>query len=77
MNRSFNRSSAIRAESCTYWASQVLLLVKYPPANSGDKRDEGSIPGSGRFPGEGHGNPLQYSYLKNPHGQRSLAGYSP
>ena len=77
MNRSFNRSSAIRAEFCAYWASQVSLLVKYPPANAGDIRDEGSIPGSGRFPGGGHGNPLQYSYLENPHGQRSLAGYSP
>ena len=38
--------------------------------------DMGSIPGLGRSPG-GHGNPLQYSCLKNPHGQRSLAGYSP
>ena len=37
----------------------------------------GSIPGSGRFPGGGHGNPLQYSCLENPHGQRSLTGYSP
>ena len=36
-----------------------------------------SIPGSGRSPGEEHGNPLQYSYLENPHGQRSLAGYIP
>ena len=36
----------------------------------------GSIPGLGRSPGEGHGNPLQYSRLENPHGQRSLAGYS-
>ena len=35
------------------------------------------IPGLGRFPGGGHGNPLQYSCLENPHGQRSLAGYSP
>ena len=35
------------------------------------------IPGSGRSPGGGHGNLLQYSYLENPHGQRSLAGYSP
>ena len=34
------------------------------------------IPGSGRPPGGGHGNPLQYSCLENPHGQRSLAGYS-
>ena len=36
-----------------------------------------SIPGSGRSPGEGHGNPLQYSCLENPHGQRTLGGYSP
>ena len=35
------------------------------------------IPGLGRFPGRGHGNPFQYSCLENPHGQRSLAGYSP
>ena len=39
--------------------------------------DLGSIPGSGRSPGGGHGNPLQYSCLENPHGQRSLVGYSP
>jgi len=39
--------------------------------------DLGSIPGLGRSPGRGHGNPLQYSCLENPHGQRSLAGYSP
>ena len=37
----------------------------------------GSIPGLGRFPGGGHGNPFQYSCLENPHGQRSLVGYSP
>ena len=40
-------------------------------------RDLGLIPGLGRSPGVGHGNPLQYSCLKNPYGQRSLAGYSP
>ena len=39
--------------------------------------DLGSIPGLGRSPGGGHGNPLQYSCLENPHGQRSLAGCSP
>ena len=43
----------------------------------GDARDAGSVPGSGRSPGGGHGNPLQYSCLENPHGQRSLVGYSP
>ena len=41
-------------------------MVKNPPANGGDVRGVGSIPGSGRSPGEGHGNPLQYSCLKNP-----------
>ena len=40
--------------------------VKNPPANVGDLRDVGSIPGSGRSPGGGHGNPLQYSCLENP-----------
>ena len=39
--------------------------------------DLGSIPGLGRSPGGGHGNPLQYSCLENPHGQKSLAGYCP
>ena len=39
--------------------------------------DLGSIPELGRSPGEGYGNPLQYSCPENPHGQRSLAGYSP
>ena len=58
-------------------ASQVVLAVKNPPANAGDVRDAASIPGLGRSPGGGHGNPLQYSCLENPHRQRSLAGYSP
>ena len=39
--------------------------------------DLGLIPGLGRFPGGGHGNPFQYSLPEIPHGQRSLAGYSP
>ena len=39
--------------------------------------DLGLISGLGRSSGEGHGNPLQYSCLDNPHGQRGLAGYSP
>ena len=41
-------------------------MVKNPPANVGDLRDLGLIPGSGRSPGEGNGNPLQYSGLENP-----------
>ena len=42
------------------------LVVKNPPANAGDIRDVGLIPGLGRFPGGEHGNPLQYFCLENP-----------
>ena len=49
-------------------------MVKNPPAM---EVDLGFIPGLGRSSGEGNGNPLQDSCLKNPHGQRSLMGYSP
>ena len=52
-------------------------MVKNSPANGGDIRDAGLIPRLGRSLGGGHGNPLQYSCLENPHGQRSLACYSP
>ena len=48
------------------WASQVAQVVKNPPANGRDTRDMSSIPGLGRSPGGGHGNPLQYSCLENP-----------
>ena len=44
----------------------MALVVKNLPANAGDIKDAGSIPGSERSPGEGHGNPLQYSCLENP-----------
>ena len=47
-------------------ASQMVLVVNNPLANAGDIRDVGLIPGSGRSPGGGHGNPLQYSCLGNP-----------
>ena len=47
-------------------ASQVALTVMNLPTNAGDIRDMSSIPGSQRYPGEGHSNPLQYSYLENP-----------
>ena len=71
-------------------ASQEELVEKNPLANAGDIRDLGLFSGLGRSPGGGHGNPLQYSCLENPHGQMSLtmkaivhgvqptaAGYSP
>ena len=48
------------------WASQVVLVVKNPSANAGDVRDVGSITGSGRSPGEGNGNLIQYSSPENP-----------
>ena len=41
------------------------LIVKNPPANAGDTKDVGSIPGWGRYPGEGNDNPLQYSCWEN------------
>ena len=44
----------------------MVLEIKNPPANAGDVRDVGSIPGLGRCPGGGDGNPLQYSLLENP-----------
>ena len=44
-------------------------MVKNLPTNVGDARDEGSMPGSGRSPGVGHGNPLQYSCLENSMGR--------
>ena len=47
-------------------ASQVAQWAKSPPAHAGDTGDVGSIPGSGRSPGAGNGNPLQYSCLENP-----------
>ena len=44
----------------------MTLVVKNPPPSAGEARDTGSIPGSGRSSGGGHGNPLQYSCLENP-----------
>ena len=49
-----------------WWTSQVALLVKNPPANAGDIRASGSIPGSGKSAGEGNGTPLQYCCLEIP-----------
>ena len=80
LNKNFKnvkKSLIIIWESIGVKASRVVLMVKNPPANTGDIRDMGSIPGSGGSPGGGHGNPLQYFCLENPHGQKSLAGYSP
>ena len=58
-------------------ASQVALVVKNPPANAGDIGDSGSVPGSGRSPGERKWQPLPGFLPGESHGQRSLEGYSP
>ena len=52
-------------EGTEVW-SELVLVVKNPPAIAGDVRDAASIPGSGRSPGGGHSDPLQYSCLENP-----------
>ena len=51
-------------------------MGKHPPVNAGEARDAGSIPGLGSSPGEGHGNPLQWFWPGESHGQKSLVGYS-
>ena len=57
--------------------SQVTLVVKNPPANTGDLRDTDLIPGLGRSLGGGHDHPLKYSHLENPMDrERGLVGYS-
>ena len=62
------------AMSTIHWWFPGGSDSKESACNAGDL---GSIPGLGRSPGGGYGNPLQYSCLENPHGQRSLAGYIP
>ena len=56
----------IKSKCSGFGASQVALVVKNLPANEGDIRDSGSMPGSGRSLRRQHGNPLPYSYLENP-----------
>ena len=52
-------------------------MGKHPPVNAGEATDAGSIPGSGRSPGGGHGSPLQSFWPGESHRRRSLASYSP
>ena len=66
-----------RERQLTYICFLAPPVVKNLPANVADLKDTGSIPGLGRSSGGEHGNPLQYSCLENPHGQRSLEGYNP
>ena len=62
---------------CVSGVSHMALMVKNPPANAGDIRDMGSIPGSGRSPGGGNGNPRQLFLPGKFHGQKNLEDYSP
>ena len=55
-----------KATHSKIFESQEARVVKNLPANAGDIRDAGLIAGLKRYPGEGHGNPLQYSCLENP-----------
>ena len=64
----------------------MCMHIYYTPASpggsdseesAGNAGDLGSVPGLGRSPAEGNGYSFQYSWLENPHGQRSLVGYSP
>ena len=59
------------------WASQVAPVVKNPPANAGNTRDAGSIPGSGLIPWSMKWQPTPVFLPGESHGQRSLVGYSP
>ena len=65
-----------------YICIYIYVNIGFPGGSDGKEsacnaRDLALIPGLGRSPEGGNGNPLQYSSLENPHGQRSLAGYSP
>ena len=59
------RMTIITPANTAYIGTSLGLVIKNPPANAGDAGHVGSIPGSGRSPGE-HSNPLQYSCLENP-----------
>ena len=59
-------NDSVTNKQTTYTPGVVVVVVKAPPASAGDAGDLGLIPGSGRTPRGGHGNPLQYSCLENP-----------
>ena len=71
----FERNRLVRGKLLIR-ASQIAQMVKNPHANAGDTGHVGLIPGSGRSPEEGHGNPLQHSCLENLMDRGSLVGYS-
>ena len=73
---------AVSLENSFPWKLHTLVLMGFSGSSDGEESacnvgDLGLIPRLGRSPGRGHGNPLQYSCVENPRGQRSLVGYSP
>ena len=77
-----DKNSCHDPQPTLHWSDQRSrnLLSRQEGLVWGQNKETGQdsqIPGSGRYPGAGHSNPLQDSSMKNPHGQRSLAGYSP
>ena len=80
MIKVYNLESKMFDQICMF--KVTIHPVGFPGSSDGKEStcnagDLDSFPGLGRGPGEGQGNPLQYSCLVNPHGQRSLAGYNP
>ena len=78
---SYSKLVDSKDKSVRVWPFDLLENTGLPCSNGKEYAcnagDLGLVPGLGRSPGRGHGDPLQYSCLENPHGQRCLAGYSP
>ena len=80
--RKKGRREGSRGRSGSLELRRLGVVEGFPGGSDGKEsacnaEDLSSIPGSGRSPGGGHGNPLQYSCLENPHGQKNLEDYSP
>ena len=75
--RGVTESDMTEGLTLSLWASLVAQMVKNLPANAGNTRDAGSVPGLGRSPGEENGYPLQYSCLENSMGREPGRLHSP
>ena len=76
VSKSQTRLKRLSMHTSISWVFPGGAGSKEPPCNAGDTGDPGSVPRWRRFPGGGHGNPLQYSFLDNSQGQRRLVGHS-
>ena len=72
-----NANLLLKLRNITFYNTYVGFPSSAGKESACNTGDLGLIPGLGRCPGREHSNPLQYSCLENPHGQRRLAGYSP